>query len=99
MSALSVVNQITSQTVDYAPAVIAGVQAAQAARNADPSITGAQAQSAVVSSILTGIEVGSGALETSKNPTVAGIALLVNLFVSIFKALKHPAFVPAPVGQ
>jgi len=95
MSAASNINAITLQTANYAGAVIAGVQAAQAARNADPSITGAQAQHSVVAGILTGVEVGSGALESSPNPTVASIAVLVNLVVSIFKALRHPAFVSA----
>jgi hypothetical protein len=92
---LSTINQITSQTLTYAPAVAAAVTAAQQIRNADPSVTGPMAQHAVVSSVLTGIEVGSGALESSPNQTVAGIAQLVNLFVSLFQALNHSAFATA----
>ena len=91
MSVLSVTNQITAETMQYAPAVMAGVQAAQ---QAAPDAPGQSKQAAVVSAVLTGVEVGSGALENSPNKTVAGVALLINMFVSIFKALRHPAFVP-----
>ncbi len=87
MSALNVINQITTQTATYAPALVLAAQASGG--------TGPEKQSAVVR-VLTGIEVGSGALENSPNPTVASVALLVNMLVSLFKALKHPAFV-APV--
>jgi ethanolamine ammonia-lyase large subunit len=98
MSAANTINGITLQTANYAGAVVAGVQAAQAARAANPEVTGRDAQGAVVSSVLDGIDVGSGALETSTNPTVASVAVLVNLVVNIFKLLRHPAFVPAPAS-
>lgn len=92
MSAATTVNQITMQTAQIAPAAIAAVQAAQAAGGTN------EAKQSIVVKVLTGIEVGSGALESHPNPTVASTALLVNLIVSIFKALKHPAFVPAPIA-
>lgn len=88
MTATNLINAITSQTAQIAPAAIAAVQAAQSAGG-----TGAAKQSTVVK-VLTGIEAGSGALESHPNPVVASTALLVNMIVSIFKALKHPAFVP-----
>lgn len=87
MSVASTINQITVQTAQVTGAAIAAVQAAQAAGG-----TNQEKQSTVVK-ILTGIEAGSGALESHPNPVVASTALLVNLIVSIFKALKHPAFV------
>jgi hypothetical protein len=95
MSTLAVTTQITQGTLAYAPAVLAGVAAAESAA---PLAPGASKQAAVVSAVLNGIEVGSGALESSPNPTIAGVALLVNLFVSIFSSLgifKHAA--PAAV--
>jgi hypothetical protein len=87
MSTLSTVNSITTQTVSYAPAVLAGIQAAEATQAG-----GASKQAAVVQAVLNGVEVGSGDLAQSSNPTVAGVAALVNLFVSIFNSLgifKH----------
>lgn len=98
MTAAENINKITLQTATYAGAVIAGVQAAQYAA---PDAPGISKQSAVVSHVLDGIDVGSQALETSPNATVASVALLVNLVVSIFKTLKHPAFIPAqgPAAQ
>jgi hypothetical protein len=90
LSVLTTVNQITTQTATYAPALVLAAQAAGG--------TGQEKQSAVVR-VLTGIEVGSGALENSPNPTVASVALLVNMLVSLFKALRHPSFVaPAPTA-
>jgi hypothetical protein len=94
MSAITVTNQITAETLAYAPAVLAGIQAAE---QAAPLAPGSSKQAAVVSAVLQGVEVGSGALESSSNPTVAGVAGLVNLFVSILNSLgvfKHTA-VPA----
>lgn len=84
MSTTAAINTITTNTLQYAPAVLAGIQAAEAVA---PSASGSSKQVAVVSSVLQGIEVGSGALESSPNPTVASVALLVNLFVSIFNSL------------
>lgn len=97
MSTLATVNTITTGVVSYAPAVIAGIQAAEATGTA----SGQSKQAAVVSAVLNGVEVGSGALENSTNSTVAGVAALVNLFVSIFNSLgifKH-ATVTAPAAE
>lgn len=85
------VTTITNETLQYAPAVIAGIQAAELT-----GATGQSKQAAVVSSVLNGVEVGSGVLESSPNPTVAGVALLVNMFVSIFKALNFGPFKQSP---
>jgi hypothetical protein len=74
----STINQITAAELNYAPAVIAGVQIAESA-NAD----GASKAQAVVN----GIIAGSQALESATQPNVAGIAALVNLTVSIWNAL------------
>lgn len=92
MSTLTTVNTITTGVEQYTPAVIAGIQAAELTGAPGPS-----KQAAVVSSVLNGVEVGSGALENSSNPTVAGVALLVNMFVSIFKALNFGPFKQSPV--
>lgn len=76
---------ITNGTLTYTPAVIAGVQAAEAS-----SADGATKQEAVVNAILA----GSQAVESVPNPNVAGIAALVNLTISILNALglfKHKA--------
>lgn len=68
---------ITSNTLSYAPAVVAGVQAAEIT-----GASGATKQQAVINGILA----GSQALEIAPNPNVAAIAALINLFVSIFNA-------------
>lgn len=76
---------ITTQTLTYTPAVIAGVQAAETSLASGPS-----KQQAVINAILA----GSQAAEGVPNPNVAAIAALVNLTVSIFNALglfKHKA--------
>ncbi len=88
MSAVNTINQITTQTSLVAPALVLAAQ--------EIGGTGPDKQSAVVR-VLTGIEVASGALESHPNPVVASAALLVNLIVSLFKALRHPSFVAAPV--
>jgi N-acetylglucosamine-6-phosphate deacetylase len=85
MNMLAVTSLITADTLAFAPAVLAGVSAAETAA---PLAPGTTKQAAVVNAVLQGIQVGSGELETSANPTVAGVATLVNLFVSIFNALK-----------
>jgi hypothetical protein len=97
MTTLAVTNQITADTLTYAPAVLAGVAAAETAA---PLAPGMSKQAAVVNAVLQGIQVGSGALETSANPTVAGVAVLINLVVSIFndlKVFKHAAPAAAAV--
>lgn len=89
MSTASTINTITTQTLSYAPAVIAGVQAAELS-----GASGETKAQAVVNAVLA----GSGAAESATNPNVAGIASLVNLFVSIFNAtglFSHKATVPA----
>ena len=84
MNTAATVNKITAQTVAYVPAVMAAMQAVEA--TATPDMSGATKQQIVVSQVVGGIEAGSAALENSPNPTVAGIAQLVNLFASIFHA-------------
>lgn len=99
MSAANTINAINSQTLQYAPAVLAGIQAAEAIA---PTASGSSKQAAVVQSVLAGVEVGSGALESSPNPTVSAVAQLVNLFVAIFNSLgifKKSAAQSAGAGQ
>jgi len=81
------VNDITSGILIYTPAVIAGVQAAEATNASGPDKLGA---------VLAGIQAGSGVLagSTTANGDVKAISGLVNLVVSIFNALgvfKHGA--------
>lgn len=92
MSVTSTVTAITTQTLSYAPAVAAGVQAAELS-----NASGDTKLEAVVNGVLA----ISGATEQSTNPEVAGISLLVNLFVSIFNATgifnhKSASKTPAP---
>lgn len=77
------VNDITHQIVVFTPAVAAGVIAAQTVTAA-----GADKKQAVIDGILAGAKVG----ETIPIPQVAAVAGLVDLVVSIFKALKVPGF-------
>lgn len=89
MSTLSTVNTITSDTLVYAPAVLAGVQAAEV--SAAPGTTKLQA-------VVNGVLAASQAGEAVPNATVAGISMLVNLVVSIFNAtglFSHKAATPA----
>ena len=82
------INQINVQTLTYLPAVIAGVHAAEVF--APEGATGQQKLEAV----LAGISAGSAELANSPNQTVAEIAILANLTVSIaniFGAFKHKA--------
>lgn len=74
------INNIEMQTMNYAPAVMAGVQAAELS-----SATGAAKKQAVVN----GIIAGSQTVQQSPgvSPTVSAIAGLVDLFVSIFNSL------------
>jgi len=78
----STVATITQNELLYAPAVLAGVQAAEAVAADAPGHAKADA-------VLTGIMTGSAALATNKAtpPSVAGIAALINLSVSILNAL------------
>ncbi len=87
MSTASTIQAINNDTIAYAPAVIAGIQAAEATG----SITGATGPQKA-QAVIDGVLAGSQALENSKNANVAGIAALVDLFVSIFNSLgvfKH----------
>ncbi len=87
MSVATTVNAITGQVVSYTPALVQSVRAAVEVAESVPDAKGPDKQRAVVSAILTGVEVGSQALETHPNPTVAAIALLVNLVVSVLNSL------------
>lgn len=80
-----IVTAITTQTLAYAPAVLAGIQVAE-----QSNASGATKQQAVINAVLA----GSQSLESAPNPNVAGIAALVNLFVAILNAtgaLNHKA--------
>jgi len=68
---------IDNSVIAYTPAVIAGVQAAEAS-----SASGGTKLQAVVNGVLG----TTGALESNPNPNVAAVSALVNLFVSIFNA-------------
>jgi hypothetical protein len=92
MTTLAVTNQITADTLAYAPALMAGVQAIETIA---PPVPGATKQSVLLNKVLVGIDVGSGALESSPNPTVASCALLVNLFASLIKAFAGMKTAPA----
>jgi len=80
MSATNTINQITAAELQYAPAVLAGVQAAE--------VSGASG-SAKAQAVIDGIMTGAGALAQTQGipPSVSGIAALVNLTVSILNAL------------
>lgn len=89
----SLVTTITSDTLQYAPAVIAGIQAAELAGG-----TGQAKHTAVLNGILTGVQVGSAALAQSSTGQVQAISSLINLFVSIFNSLglfKHSTITAA----
>ncbi len=97
-SSTPLVTQITAGTLQYAPAVIAGIQAAEAAAQ-QTAATGAQKHDAVLNGILQGIQVGSGALAQGTGQ-VAAISGLINLFVSIFNGLNlfHHSIPAPPAG-
>lgn len=79
MSTATVVNQITAATDANAPAVLAGIIGIEQAASSLPGATKAQI---VVAQVLA----GARAAEGIPNPTVAGIAALVDIFVSILNA-------------
>lgn len=87
MSVTNTATNITNQIVSYSPALVQSVRAAVEVAETVPDATGPQKQRAVVSAVLTGIEVGSQALETHPNPAVASVALLINLVVSVLNSL------------
>jgi len=78
MSVAATVQNITATEIAYAPAVLAGVQAAE---------TSNAAGSAKAQAVIDGIIAGSAAASGVASPTVAGISALVNLTVSILNAL------------
>lgn len=77
MSVATSTGAITTQTLQYLPAVLAGVQTAE--------VSGATGQGKL-NAVLQGIQAGSGLAAGSANADVAGIATLINLVVSIFNA-------------
>ncbi len=94
MSFLSTIKLINFSTLRFTPAIIAGVQTAEAAKAQDASITGPQAQHAVVSSVFSGVSAVAGQLEQDPNETVRSTAALVNVVVSVMNFLvfkKAPA--------
>jgi hypothetical protein len=82
MGVTSTITNIDTQTIRYAPAIILGVQAAEAAGVATGA-TGDQKAAAVLAGILAGARVAEGI----PVPQVAAIAGLIDLTVSIFNAL------------
>ncbi len=86
------VEKITAQTMVYLPAVMAGVMVAQ-----ESDAAGADKHAAVLDAVIA----GSGALAgaAGANPDVAAVSGLINLAVSILKALgvfkRRPSVVPA----
>lgn len=78
MSVATTVTNITNNEVQYAPAVLAGVLAAE--QSTQPGTSKAQA-------VVNGIIAASAAGAQVPQPTVAGISELVNLTVSILNAL------------
>ncbi len=88
-STTSTINAINTQTLAFLPAVIAGIQVAEAADAEAPGEAKLQA-------VLAGIGQGAGVLAGSANPNIAGIAQLTSLAVLIFNLLgkfkkKKPA--------
>lgn len=79
MSVTSTVNQIDAQAAKYAPAVLQGVLAVEAAAKGLPGQTKADL-------VINTIQAGAAAAQNVPVPAVAGIAALVNLFVSILNA-------------
>lgn len=86
----STVNAITANEIAYAPAVLAGVQVAETS-----SASGASKAQAVINGIIS----GSLALESAPQPSVAGIAALVNLTVNILNALGIFSHKAAPAAK
>ncbi len=79
MSFTKTVDQINTETVKYAPAVLQGVLAVEAAAKGLP---GQAKQQLVVDAIVA----GATAAQAVPVPAVQGVAALVNLFVAILNA-------------
>lgn len=94
MSVATTVNGITNQELTYLPAVLAGIQAAEAANAAAP---GTQKAQAVLDGIVAGSTVAAEA--PGANPNVAAISALISLSVSIFNAMGVFKRKPAPTAQ
>lgn len=75
---VSTINKIDNAALTYAPMVIAGIQAAEVSGAA-----GSDKKAAVVDGILAGAQAAEGL----SSPSAAAIGSMVDLFVSIFKAL------------
>lgn len=69
------IQSITNLTLNYTPATIAGVLAAEQSNAAGAT---------KLQSVVNGVLATTGSLETNTNPNVAAISALANLFVSIF---------------
>ena len=88
MSVQSTVADITAQTMNFAPAVIGGIHAAEVS-----GASGADKKQAVIDGILAGAK----AAENIPIPQVSAIAGMIDLFVSIFNSLglfKHKPSTP-----
>ena len=84
------VDQINHATLTYAPAVIAGVQAAEVS-----GASGSNKKQAVLDGILAGAKLG----ENMPIPQVAAISGMIDMFVTIFNSLglfKKSSPVPKP---
>lgn len=75
---LDTINEIDAQVLTYAPAVIAGVQQAEAVGG-----SGASKKQMVLTAIQAGAQIGEGL----PSPNVSAISGLIDLVVSIFNAL------------
>lgn len=92
MSVATTIAQIDNVSLQYAPQVLAGVTAIEAAA---ATLPGQTKKDIVINSILAGARIGEGV----PIPEVQGIAALVDLFVSILRAsgiFKSKAAPPAP---
>lgn len=74
------VDQINAETLQFAPAIIAGILAAK-----NVTAPGADKHAAVINAIQAGSE-GLAGLSID-HPKIASISATINLFVTIFKAL------------
>jgi hypothetical protein len=77
------INQIDTATLQYAPMAIGGIIAAQTS-----AAGGSTKKAAVLNGILAGAKIG----EMVPVPQVAAISTMIDLFVSIFKALHVHGF-------
>lgn len=91
MSIISTVTQIDTQTLQYAPAVLAAIQAAELSGQ-----SGSNKKQAVLDGVLKGAQVA----ENIPIPQVQAIAGMVDMFVSIFNSLGiFKKSNPVPMNQ